>query len=106
VEFPVRVKGLFRPHYVTWSEQQTIEAHAPEYLRNIVRIITETGLRVYRELMPLKKEQLDLTNAMVWISGFEDSERSGRSAADAAGARSVPRSDAALTLQSVSVSER
>ena len=39
-------------------------------------------------------------------SGFEDSERSGRSAADAAGARSVPRSDAALTLQSVSVSER
>jgi len=61
------VKGLFRPHYVTWSEQRTIEAHAPEYLRNIVRIITETGLRVYKELMPMKKEQLDLTNAMVWI---------------------------------------
>jgi integrase len=36
-------------------------------LRNIVRIITETGLRVYKELMPMKKEQLDLTNAMVWI---------------------------------------
>jgi integrase len=67
VEFPVMVKGLFRPHYVTWSEQRTIEAHAPEYLRNIVRIITETGLRVYKELMPMKKEQLDLTNAMVWI---------------------------------------
>ena len=67
VEFPVRVKGLFRPHYVAWSEQRTIEAHAPEYLRNIVRIITETGLRVYKELMPMKKEQLDLTNATVWI---------------------------------------
>ena len=67
VEFPVRVKGLFRPHYVTWSEQRRIEAQAPEYLRNIVRIITETGLRVYKELMPMKKEQLDLTNAMVWI---------------------------------------
>ena len=25
VEFPVILKGLFRPHYVTWSEQQTIE---------------------------------------------------------------------------------
>jgi integrase len=67
VEFPVAVKGLFRPHYVTWSEQRTIETHAPEDLRNVVRIITETGLRVYKELMPMKKEQLDLANAMVWI---------------------------------------
>jgi site-specific recombinase XerC len=25
VEFPARVEGLFRPHYVTWSEQQKIE---------------------------------------------------------------------------------
>ena len=28
VEFPVRVKGLFRPHYVSWSEQKRIELHA------------------------------------------------------------------------------
>jgi site-specific recombinase XerC len=38
VEFPVAVKRLFRPHYVTWSEQRRIEIHAPEYMRNIVRI--------------------------------------------------------------------
>jgi hypothetical protein len=44
VEFPVAVRGLFRPHYVPWSEQERIEAHGPEYLRNVVRIITETGL--------------------------------------------------------------
>ena len=25
VEFPARVEGLFRPHYMTWSEQQKIE---------------------------------------------------------------------------------
>ena len=25
VEFPVSVRGLFPPHYVTWSEQQMIE---------------------------------------------------------------------------------
>ena len=67
VEFPVAVKGLFRPHYLTWSEQRKIEINAPEYLRNIVRIITETGLRVYKELMPMKKEHLDLENAVVWI---------------------------------------
>jgi len=68
VEFPVALKGLFRPHYVTWSEQRKIEDHAPNYLRNIVRIITETGLRIYKELMPMRREQLDLENAVLWIS--------------------------------------
>lgn len=67
VEFPVAVKGLFRPHYVTWSEQQNIESHGPQTLRNIVRIITETGLRIYKELTPMKKDQVDLRNATVWI---------------------------------------
>jgi len=67
VEFPVAVKGLFRPHYVTWSEQERIESHGPDYLRNIVRIITETGLRVYKELAPIRKDQVDLSNAVVWI---------------------------------------
>jgi len=67
VEFPVAVKGLFRPHYVTWSEQQRIELYGPEHLKNAVRIITETGLRVYKELTPMKKDQVDLQNAVVWI---------------------------------------
>jgi integrase len=67
VAFPVKVKGMFRPRYVTWSEQQRIEFQAPEYVRNIIRIITESGLRVYKELMGMKKEQVDLDNAMVWI---------------------------------------
>jgi integrase len=67
VEFPVKVRGLFRPHYVTWSEQQKIEVAAPEYLRNVVRIITETGLRVYKELAPMKKKDVDLPNGLVWI---------------------------------------
>jgi integrase len=67
VEFPVRVKGLFRPHYVSWSEQKCIEQHAQPHLKNIVRIITETRLRVYKELMSMKKDQVDLANAVVWI---------------------------------------
>jgi integrase len=67
VEFPVSVRGLFRPHYVTWSEQQMIEFHAPDYLRNVIRSITETGLRVYKELAAMKKDQVDLENATVWI---------------------------------------
>src|SRR5262249_30351225 len=67
VEFPVKVKGLFRPHYVSWSEQQRIAAAAPPYLKNAIQIITETGLRVYKELTPMNKEDIDLLNAVVWI---------------------------------------
>ena len=68
VEFPVTVKGLFRPHYMPWSEQQRIELHAPPYLRNVIRIITETGLRVYKELAAMRKDRVDLANAVVWIA--------------------------------------
>jgi integrase len=67
VEFPVKVKGLFRPQYLTWSLQQKIELVAPRYLRNVIRIITETGLRIYKELAPMKKEDVDLDNAVAWI---------------------------------------
>ena len=67
VEFPTRVDGLFRPHYMAWSKQQKIEFNAPDYLRNVIRIVTETGLRIYKELTPMKKEQLDLENGTVWI---------------------------------------
>jgi integrase len=66
-EFPVAVKGLFRPHYVTWSEQQRIESCGPQYLRNVIRIITETGLRIYKELISMRQDQVDMQNAFVWI---------------------------------------
>src|SRR4030095_4758213 len=66
VEFPVIVKGLFRPHYMTWSEQAKIEKEAPAYLRNVIRIITEAGLRVYKELACMKKDQVDLANKVVF----------------------------------------
>jgi integrase len=32
-----------------------------------VRIITETGLRINKELLSMRKDQLDLANASVWI---------------------------------------
>ena len=58
--------GLFRPHYVTWSEQQRSNS-MHRLPGNVIRIITETGLRVYKELTPMRKEQIDLANAVVWI---------------------------------------
>ena len=85
-EFPVRINGLFRPHYMSWSEQQRIELHAPPYLRNVIRIITETGLRVYKELAPVRKDQVDLANAVIWIP---DSKTS-------AGVGEVPLTDLAV----------
>ena len=67
VEFPVALKGMFRPHYVTWSEQQTIEKNAMPHLRNAIRIIAETGLRVKKELLPMKKDEIDFLNGVLWI---------------------------------------
>jgi len=67
VEFPVTLKGLFRPHYVTWSEQQKIENNSIPHLRNAIRIIAETGLRVKKELLSMKKDQIDFLNAVLWI---------------------------------------
>jgi hypothetical protein len=58
---PARVDGLFRPHYATWSEQQKIEFAAPDYLRNIIRIIAMSSAS------SRKKDQRDLENRTGWI---------------------------------------
>ncbi len=69
VEFPVSVRRSTRkPHYMTASEQQKIEFAAPSYLRNIVVIVSELGLRYKKELLPMKKEQVDLENRLVHIA--------------------------------------
>ncbi len=69
VEFPVSVKNSTRkPHYMTFSEQVRIEFVAPSYLRHIVVIMVEMGLRPYRELLPMLKSKVDLENRLVHIS--------------------------------------
>ena len=69
VEFPVSVRRSTRkPHYMTATEQQKIEFAAPSYLRNIVVIVSELGLRYKKELLPMKKEQVDLENRLVHIA--------------------------------------
>ncbi len=68
VEFPVSVKNSTRkPHYMTASEQKRIEFFARNYLKHAVVIITEMGLRPYKELMPMLKSQVDLGNLVVHI---------------------------------------
>jgi integrase len=68
VEFPVSLSNTTRkPHYMTGSEQARIEFCAPDYLRDAVVILVEMGLRPYKELMPMKKQQVDLENGVVHI---------------------------------------
>lgn len=69
VEFPVSVKNSTRkPHYMIFSEQELIGFVAPSYLKHIVVIMVEMGLRPYRELLPMLKSKVDLENRLVHIS--------------------------------------
>lgn len=52
---------------MTATEQQRIEFFAPLHLKNVIVIIAEMGLRPYKELMPMKKSQVDLQNSIVHI---------------------------------------
>jgi integrase len=68
VEFPVPLSSSVRkPHYMTASEQERIEFFAPDYLKHAVVIISEMGLRPYKELTPMRKTQVDLENRLVHI---------------------------------------
>ena len=68
VEFPVVLAGTTRkPHYLSASEQVRLEACASPYLRNIIVIMVEMGLRPYRELIPMRKQQVDLQNGIVHL---------------------------------------
>ena len=55
--------GNAKPHYLAASEQARVEACAPAYLGNIIVIMVEMGLRPYRELIPMRKEQV------IWRGG-------------------------------------
>jgi integrase len=62
---------------MTATEQAKIELNAPGYLRNAIVILTEMGLRPFRELMPMKKSQIDLENAVVHIPDSKTPSRIG-----------------------------
>jgi integrase len=68
VEFPVTVtKTTQKPHYMTLTEQKQIEFFAPNHLKHAIVIISEMGLRPYKELMPMQKSQVDLENSLVHV---------------------------------------
>lgn len=78
VEFPVSIKNSTRkPHYMTSGEQERIELVAPSYLKHIIVIMTEMGLRPQRELLPMLKSRIDLENRLVHISDSKTSSGIG-----------------------------
>lgn len=68
VAFPIRIGATTRkPHYMSASEQERIESFAPDYLRDAIVILVELGLRPYKELTLMRKEDVDLENEIVQI---------------------------------------
>lgn len=57
---------------------------APNYLKHVIATITEMGLRPYKELMPMKKSEVDLENALVHI---EDSKTASEDVPKVVGGR-------------------
>ena len=90
VEFPVPLAGTTRkPHYLSASEQVRLEACAPVYLRNIIVIMVEMGLRPYRELIPMRKGAGGSAERDRASAGFQDGERHRGHADDGPSPRSV-----------------
>src|SRR5580704_6852692 len=67
VELLEERKERRRPHILTFDEQAKLLAAARPHLRLLVVLITETGLRVGKEALPLKWENVDLTNDVVRV---------------------------------------
>ena len=71
VEFPVSInKTTRKPHYMAASEQERIEFVAASYLKHVVVIISEMGLRPYKELMPMRNAHMPMTD-LAW-QAFRD----------------------------------
>jgi integrase len=67
VELLEERKQRRRPHILTFDEQAKLLGAARRRLRLLVVLITETGLRVGKEALPLKWEHVDLINDVVRV---------------------------------------
>jgi integrase len=65
---------------ISFGEQKDLEAVAPPLLRTLIVLLTETGLRVGKEGLPLKWQDVDLLDAVLYV----------RESKTPAGKRAVP----------------
>jgi integrase len=52
---------------LSFDEQKRLEAAAPPHLRTLIVLLTETGLRVGKEALPLKWEDVDLPQGVLHV---------------------------------------
>ena len=83
VELLEELKYRRQPHILTWEEQNKILAVATPHLRALVVLLTETGLRVNKEALTLKWEDID----------FQSSQLIVHDSKTIAGRRTVPLSE-------------
>jgi integrase len=80
VEFLEERKQRRQPHILTFEEQARLTSVAPPHIKMLIVLITETGLRVGKEALPLKWEDVDFLNDVIHV----------RKSKTAAGIRPVP----------------
>lgn len=71
-----------QPHILTFEEEEKLLAVAPDYIRVLVILLLETGMRSGREALSLKWEDVDFADEVIRI----------RQSKSLAGVRSVPMS--------------
>jgi integrase len=57
------------PHILTFEEEEKILAVAPPFLRALVILILETGMRSHREALPLMWEAINFANTIYYKIG-------------------------------------
>jgi integrase len=67
IDFLEERKGRRRPQIITFQEEQKILGTATPLLRTLVVLLLETGLRVGKEALPLKWEDVDIENGIIHV---------------------------------------
>ena len=66
VEF-LRQRSPRQPHIVTFEEEEKLLSVAVPYIRILVVLILETGMRSHREALSLSWEAIDFINGVIWV---------------------------------------
>ena len=67
VDFLEERKGRRQPHILSFEEQGRLVTVAPPHMRLLVVLISETGLRVGKEALALRWEDVDLVNDVIRV---------------------------------------
>ena len=67
VEFLEERSGRRQPHILTWDEEKRLLAVAAAMLRALIVLLLETGLRIGREALPLRWENVDFLDGAIIV---------------------------------------